>query len=173
MPAPTNTSLLSTLARRLNAFFSLLTPAPISSGCQPRLWRCELSTQGNTAELLMGLEYLLSISYVDDTEVSKDKKVEDMTGNQKPFLKKVVKDVLVKLGGRGSALFTEGKEPIIQSIIEAKKVIDTTGAGDTFAAAYAVAFIEGKSKVQCLKFAGERNFRDWEAGIHRILRLIS
>ncbi|KAI3782960.1 hypothetical protein L2E82_13021 [Cichorium intybus] len=84
---------------------------------------------------------------------TKDKKVEDMTGNQKRFLKKGVKEVLVKLGGRGSALFTEGKEPIIQSIIEAKKVIDTTGVGDTFTAAYVVAFVEGKSKVECLKFA--------------------
>ncbi|KAL7591890.1 hypothetical protein Lser_V15G35037 [Lactuca serriola] len=64
-----------------------------------------------------------------------------------------VKEVLVKLGGRGSALFTEGKEPIKQSIIEAKKVIDTTGAGDTFTAAYAVAFVEGKTKVECLRFA--------------------
>ncbi|KAI3516094.1 hypothetical protein L1887_15004 [Cichorium endivia] len=71
----------------------------------------------------------------------------------KRFLKKGVKEVLVKLGGRGSALFTEGKEPIIQSIIEAKKVIDTIGAGDTFTAVYAVAFVEGKSKVDCLKFA--------------------
>lgn len=61
----------------------------------------------------------------------------------------------MKLGGRGSALFTEGKEPIKQSIIEAKKVIDTTGAGDTFTAAYAVAFVEGKTKVECLRFAGK------------------
>ncbi|KAI3500487.1 hypothetical protein L1887_36309 [Cichorium endivia] len=66
-----------------------------------------------------------------------------------------VKEVLEKLGGKGSALFTEGKEPIIQSIIEAKKFIDTTGVGDTFTAAYAVAFVEGKSKVECLKFAGK------------------
>ncbi|KAL8255159.1 hypothetical protein R6Q59_033380 [Mikania micrantha] len=64
-----------------------------------------------------------------------------------------VKEVLVKLGGRGSALFTEGKEPIKQGIIEAEKVLDTTGAGDTFTAAYAVAFVEGKPKAECLRFA--------------------
>ncbi|XP_024967084.1 uncharacterized protein LOC112506963 [Cynara cardunculus var. scolymus] len=64
-----------------------------------------------------------------------------------------VKEVLVKLGARGSVLFTEGNEPIRQSIIEAEKVLDTTGAGDTFTAAYAVALVEGKSKVECLRFA--------------------
>nr|GEX25881.1 PfkB-like carbohydrate kinase family protein [Tanacetum cinerariifolium] len=64
-----------------------------------------------------------------------------------------VRDVLVKLGDRGSALFTEGNEPIEQGIIKAEKVLDTTGAGDTFTAAYAVAFVEGKSKVDSLRFA--------------------
>nr|XP_043620804.1 ribokinase [Erigeron canadensis] len=64
-----------------------------------------------------------------------------------------VKEVLVKLGGRGSALFTKGEEPIKQGIIEAEKVLDTTGAGDTFTAAFAVALVEGKPKVECLRFA--------------------
>ncbi|MFS7902544.1 putative ribokinase [Helianthus anomalus] len=50
-----------------------------------------------------------------------------------------VKEVLVKHGGRGSVLFSEGKEPIKQ--------------GDTFTVAYVVAFVEGKSKVECLRFA--------------------
>jgi len=65
-----------------------------------------------------------------------------------------VKQVLVKLGDKGSALFEEGKEPIKQPIILAPKVLDTTGAGDTFTAAFAVALVEGKSKKDCLKFAG-------------------
>ncbi|KAL7129384.1 hypothetical protein ABFS83_13G062900 [Erythranthe nasuta] len=64
-----------------------------------------------------------------------------------------VKQVLVKLGAKGSILFTQGEEPIRQSIISAPKVIDTTGAGDTFTAAFAVALVEGKSKSECLKFA--------------------
>ncbi|KAK6157493.1 hypothetical protein DH2020_011741 [Rehmannia glutinosa] len=64
-----------------------------------------------------------------------------------------VKQVLVKLGDKGSILFTEGEEPIRQPIISAPKVIDTTGAGDTFTAAFAVALVEGKSKIECLKFA--------------------
>ncbi|KAL4365987.1 hypothetical protein AHAS_Ahas07G0161000 [Arachis hypogaea] len=64
-----------------------------------------------------------------------------------------VKQVLVKLGEKGSALFIEGEEPIQQPAIFAKKVLDTTGAGDTFTAAFAVALVEGKSKKECLKFA--------------------
>ncbi|XP_057979485.1 ribokinase isoform X2 [Malania oleifera] len=66
---------------------------------------------------------------------------------------KGVKQVLVKLGAKGSALFVEGEEPIKQAIISAAKVLDTTGAGDTFTAAFAVALVEGKSKKECLRFA--------------------
>ncbi|CAH9143219.1 unnamed protein product [Cuscuta epithymum] len=65
-----------------------------------------------------------------------------------------VNQVLVKLGDKGSALFCKGEEePIIQPIVKAEKVIDTTGAGDTFTAAFAVALVEGKSKKECLAFA--------------------
>lgn len=64
-----------------------------------------------------------------------------------------VKQVLVKLGAKGSALFCEGEGPIRQPIIAAAKVVDTTGAGDTFTAAYAVALVEGKSKEECLRFS--------------------
>lgn len=65
-----------------------------------------------------------------------------------------VKQVLVKLGDKGSALFIEGEEPIQQPAIFAKTVIDTTGAGDTFTAAFAVALVEGKSKKESLRYAG-------------------
>lgn len=64
----------------------------------------------------------------------------------------------MKLGAKGSALFTEGEEPIRQPIVSAPKVIDTTGAGDTFTAAFAVALVEGKSRKECLKFAGTNGF---------------
>lgn len=63
------------------------------------------------------------------------------------------KQILVKLGGKGSALFVDGEKPIKQPIITAPRVLDTTGAGDTFTAAFAVALVEGKSKEECLRFA--------------------
>jgi ribokinase len=62
--------------------------------------------------------------------------------------------VLAKLGSQGSALFIEGEETIRQPIIPASEVVDTTGAGDTFTAAFAVALIEERPKVECLRFAG-------------------
>lgn len=65
-----------------------------------------------------------------------------------------VKQVLVKLGAKGSALFVEGEEPIRQPMIPAAQVLDTTGAGDTFTASFAVALVEGKSKEECMRFAG-------------------
>lgn len=69
-----------------------------------------------------------------------------------------VKQILVKLGSKGSALFVEGKDPIRQPIIEASKVLDTTGAGDTFTAAFGVALVEGKTMEECLRFAGAKHF---------------
>ncbi|KAG8077479.1 hypothetical protein GUJ93_ZPchr0007g3259 [Zizania palustris] len=64
-----------------------------------------------------------------------------------------VKEVLVKLGSQGSALFIEGEKPIRQPIIPAAEVVDTTGAGDTFTSAFAVALVEGKPKKECMRFA--------------------
>ena len=64
------------------------------------------------------------------------------------FLVQGVKQVLVKLGSQGSALFVEGEEPIRQPIIPATEVIDTTGAGDTFTSAFAVV----KERFSCLFF---------------------
>lgn len=64
-----------------------------------------------------------------------------------------VKQILVKLGDKGSALFVDGDEPIRQSIITAAEVVDTTGAGDTFTAAFAVALVEGQTPKESLKFA--------------------
>eukprot|EP01018_Ginkgo_biloba_P009448 Gb_32608 [translate_table: standard] len=64
-----------------------------------------------------------------------------------------VKKVLVKLGAQGSVLVAEDFPPIIQPAIPAPIVLDTTGAGDTFTAAFAVALVEGKSPADSLKFA--------------------
>uniref|UniRef100_A0A2P2NG04 Ribokinase n=1 Tax=Rhizophora mucronata TaxID=61149 RepID=A0A2P2NG04_RHIMU len=64
-----------------------------------------------------------------------------------------VKQVLVKLGARGSALFVEGEKPVKQPIIPAARVVDTTGAGDTYTAAFAVALVEGNSKEMSMRFA--------------------
>ena len=65
-----------------------------------------------------------------------------------------VKQVLVKLGPKGSALSVEGEEPIKPPLISAPKVLDTTGARDTFTAAFVVALVEGKFRNESFKFSG-------------------
>ncbi|CAG9466930.1 unnamed protein product [Pedinophyceae sp. YPF-701] len=63
------------------------------------------------------------------------------------------RQVLVKLGSKGSVLVRSGEEPIRQPAIPAPEVVDTTGAGDCFTAAFAVAFLEGKAPAECMRFA--------------------
>ncbi|AQK97129.1 pfkB-like carbohydrate kinase family protein [Zea mays] len=76
-----------------------------------------------------------------------------------------VQEVLVKLGSQGSALFVEGEEPIRQPIVPATEVIDTTGAGDTFTSAFAVALVEGKPKRECMRFAGCLRYAEFVGSI--------
>jgi len=64
-----------------------------------------------------------------------------------------VKQVLVKMGENGSVLVNKDGSTIVQPAILAPKVVDTTGAGDTFTAAYAVALIERHSPADALRFA--------------------
>eukprot|EP01018_Ginkgo_biloba_P020782 Gb_37483 [translate_table: standard] len=64
-----------------------------------------------------------------------------------------IKQVLVKLGEQGSVLVTKDSLPIIQPAIVAPIIVDTTGAVDTFTAAFAVAIVEKKSLADSLKFA--------------------
>jgi hydroxymethylpyrimidine/phosphomethylpyrimidine kinase len=60
----------------------------------------------------------------------------------------------VKLGERGAVLVPQDGPPLIQRAIRAPVVVDTTGAGDTFTAAYAVALVEHQSPSESLRFAG-------------------
>ena len=46
-----------------------------------------------------------------------------------------------------------GQPSIRQEAIKAPKVVDTTGAGDCFTAAYGVALLEGKTGADALRFA--------------------
>jgi ribokinase len=60
--------------------------------------------------------------------------------------------LLVKLGGRGAMLVPEQGKPVIHGAFEVK-VVDTTGAGDCFTAAYAVATVGGMQPQARLRFA--------------------
>ena len=80
-----------------------------------------------------------------------------------------VKQVLVKLGERGSLLLTEDGNTIVQPAILASNVVDTTGAGDTFTAAYAVALVEGQSLAESLRFASNSQTYGFLCEIHFIV----
>jgi sugar/nucleoside kinase (ribokinase family) len=57
--------------------------------------------------------------------------------------------VVVTCGSEGANLYTE--EGIMHSPSREVNCLDTTGAGDTFAAGFISAFIKGKSPVECLE----------------------
>eukprot|EP00898_Chlorokybus_atmophyticus_P001912 jgi/Chlat1/2721/Chrsp182S02886 len=68
-----------------------------------------------------------------------------------------LQQVLVKLGSKGSLLVRRdeggGVTVLQQEAVKVQRVVDTTGAGDCFTAAYAVALLQGKSPQEALQFA--------------------
>jgi ribokinase len=81
------------------------------------------------------------------------KSLEDVIDAAAKIQEMGVKQVLVKMGEHGSVLVREDGPPLMQAAILAPVVVDTTGAGDTFTAAYAVALIEHQSPIEALRFA--------------------
>lgn len=59
------------------------------------------------------------------------------------------------MGANGSVLVRDQEPPVFQAALQAPVVVDTTGAGDTFTAAYAVALIERQTSAEALRFAGK------------------
>ena len=65
------------------------------------------------------------------------------------------KNVCCTLGAKGSILIAEDGQVLKQGAfpIPGGKLVDTTGAGDTFRAAFAVAMLEGKTQQEAMRFA--------------------
>ena len=63
-----------------------------------------------------------------------------------------VKHVVIKLGGRGCLLKCRNEHHLIPAV-EGVNCLDTTGAGDTFAAAFIAGILEGESLAGCGRLA--------------------
>lgn len=73
-----------------------------------------------------------------------------------------VRNVLITLGERGARLFVAGEEgaggevqELSEPAVKVAKVVDTTGAGDCFRGAFALARLEQQSWADCLRFASK------------------
>jgi ribokinase len=108
------------------------------------------------------LDYNL-LSYLDiitpnesETKILLGKKVSDLKSASEAaqvFLDKGVKNVVITLGKQGAFFKNDHEEYLIPAI--KTEVIDTTGAGDTFNGALAVAISEGKSWRDALDFSNK------------------
>ncbi|CAJ1338543.1 unnamed protein product [Effrenium voratum] len=80
---------------------------------------------------------------------------EEVVAAAKSLQKRGVKNVLCTLGADGAVLVGPDGSVLRQPgiAVPGGKVVDTTGAGDCFRAAFAVAMVEGKPLEECLKFA--------------------
>lgn len=63
--------------------------------------------------------------------------------------------VIITLGAKGGYFKTVSRDQgwVKSAVLEAKDVVDTTGAGDTFVGAFAVAIVEGKSAKDAVEWA--------------------
>lgn len=83
-------------------------------------------------------------------ETESDQQAEEAA---RDILSQGVRSVLVKRGTNGSLMVDKDGSVTKQPIFRADKVVDTTGAGDCFTGAYAVAVLEGKTAEEALRFA--------------------
>ncbi|MGN0332059.1 MAG: carbohydrate kinase family protein [Lachnospiraceae bacterium] len=78
----------------------------------------------------------------------------DTENAARSFIKAGVKNVIIKCGKRGCLVMNK-YESYMVSAKENACCIDTTGAGDSFAAGFICALSEGKSLRECAQFANE------------------
>lgn len=70
------------------------------------------------------------------------------------FIKKGAKNVVIKLGSKGSYLRTQGADKgEIYPPKKVDKVVDTTGAGDSFCSGFIAAYARGYEPSECIKIA--------------------
>ena len=109
-----------------------------------------------TDALVASIDYL----FPNETELARLTGLPTDTEEQivlaaKALQAKGCKNVGVTLGSEGSILLTADGQFLKEGClpIPGGKVVDTTGAGDSYRAAFAVAILEGRSPQDCMRFA--------------------
>jgi sugar/nucleoside kinase (ribokinase family)/sugar phosphate isomerase/epimerase len=88
-------------------------------------------------------------------ETASDATDDDIVRYAKVLQKHGARNVLVTCGSQGSTLVTESHHVLHQPacLLDPQDVVDETGAGDCYRAAFAVALLEGQTLQQCMAFA--------------------
>ncbi len=107
---------------------------------------------GETLSDLSGVIKHVDYFLPNETELAALTGSTDVDENISALLACGVKCAVVKRGGKGCVLAC-GDERHEISACSVAKVVDTTGAGDSFAAGFLFALSEGWSLVECAKFA--------------------
>lgn len=105
-------------------------------------------TVEDIAGLLSHLDYIFP-NYDEAVQITGERALEDIASR---FLSKGVKNVVIKIGSRGCYIQNDHFHAIVPAFA-GTNCIDTTGAGDNFAAAFLCALLEGRDFVECARFA--------------------
>lgn len=90
--------------------------------------------------------------FLNDSQMKKMTGKDTVEEGAKALLAAGVKHVIAKLGRDGCVIYDEENEPLHVPSLDVKAV-DTTGAGDSFDAAYIMGLRRGWSAVRCARFA--------------------
>ena len=116
----------------------VLNPAPFQPLSDKLLSLIDIITPNETeARLLLGME--------------PDEKVSEIEIGNK-LLAKGVKTAIITLGSKGALIVTKEYNETVP--VKEVKVLDTTGAGDTFSSSLSVALAEGRNLRDAVEFAG-------------------
>ena len=115
----------------------ILDPAPARSDLPDGFWK--------------GIDYIKpNESELEILTGEKIETAEDIKRGARKMIERGVKAVIVTLGEEGCMLVTEECEEFFETI--KMRALDTTAAGDSFTAAFAVALSEGKDCADAIRF---------------------